>query len=67
MRLTKDHVFLHYFSKFIGILLFVLKYRPYVYFLASEDDKWGFLTSRKSWPVPLITIEYQAGLKINTR
>ena len=26
MRLTKTYVFLHYFSKFVGILLFVLKY-----------------------------------------
>ena len=26
MRLTKNPVFLHYFSKFMGILLFVLKY-----------------------------------------
>ena len=26
MKLTKNHIFLHYFSKFMGILLFVLKY-----------------------------------------
>ena len=37
MKITKNPVFLHYFSKFMGILLFVFNY---VYFLASEDDKW---------------------------
>ena len=26
MKLTKNHAFLHYFSKFMGILLFVLEY-----------------------------------------
>ena len=26
MQLTKNSVFLHYFSKFMGILIFVLKY-----------------------------------------
>ena len=26
MKLTKNPVFLHYFSKFMGILIFVLKY-----------------------------------------
>ena len=44
MKLTKSLIILHYYSKFMGILLFVLKY--VVYFLASEDDKWGFLTSK---------------------
>ena len=38
MKLTKNPVFLHYYSKFMGILLFILKCM--VYFLASEDD-WG--------------------------
>ena len=45
MRLTKTSVFLHYFSKFMGIF--------YVYFLASENDKMGFPDQQKSWPVPL--------------
>ena len=44
MKLAKNPLFLHYYSKVMGILLFVLKY--IVYFLASEDDKWGFLTSK---------------------
>ena len=51
MKLTKNPDFLHYYSKFMGILLFVLRY--IVYFLASQYDKLGFLTSKKSWPVPL--------------
>ena len=36
----------------MGILLFVLIY--IVYFLASEDDKWGHVSDQqKSWTVPL--------------
>ena len=38
MRLTKTYVFLHYFSKFMVFC--------YVYFLASENDKWVFLVSK---------------------
>ena len=44
MKLTTNPVFLQYFSKFMGILLFVFKNN--VYFLASEDDKWVFLSSK---------------------
>ena len=53
MKHAKNPVFLHNFSKFMGILLFV--FEIYVYFFASETDKRGFLTSKqqKSWPVPL--------------
>ena len=55
MKRTKNPVVLHNFSKFMGILLFVLKY---IYFLASENVKWVFLTSEKSWSVPLIYIMF---------
>ena len=47
----KTPVFLHNFSKFTRD--FVICFEMHLYFLASENDKWVFLTSKKSWPVPL--------------
>ena len=46
MKLTKIHVFLHYFSKYMGILLFVLKYK-YISLLLKIIN--GF-----SWPAKIM-------------
>ena len=46
MKLTKNPVFLHYFSKFMGILLFVLKYM-YIFLLLKMIN--GF-----SWPAKIM-------------
>ena len=37
MKITKNPVFLHYFSKLMGFFLFC--FEIYVYFIASEDGK----------------------------
>ena len=50
IKITKIPAFLHYFSKFRGILLFVLKYM-YISLLLKMID--GFPDQQKSWPVPL--------------
>ena len=52
MKLTKNSVFLHYFSKFMGILLFVLKYMFISLILKMIN---GFPHQKISWTVPLIT------------
>ena len=44
MKLTKNPVFLHYFSKFMGILLFALKYIDSL--LLKMINGWVFLTSK---------------------
>ena len=46
MKLTKNPVFLHYFSKFMGILLFVLKY---MYISLLLKMIYGF-----SWPAKIM-------------
>ena len=48
MYVPKNPVFLHYFSKFVGTFLFVLKYMCISVEISvfSEDDKWVFLTSK---------------------
>ena len=55
MKLTKNLVFLHYFSKFMGILIFVLKYM-YISLLLKMIN--GFPDQKKSWSVPLIMIQF---------
>ena len=50
MKLTKNPVFLHYISKFMGILLFLLKF---MYISLLLKMKYGFPDQQKSWPVPL--------------
>ena len=46
MKITKNPVFLHYFSKFMGILLFVLKYM-YIFLLLK-------MINRFSWPAKIM-------------
>ena len=46
MKLTKNPAFLHYFSKFMGILLFVLKYM-YISLLLK-------IINRFSWPAKIM-------------
>ena len=51
MKHTKNPVCLHYFSKFMGILLFVLKYM-FISLLLKMIN--GFFDQQISWPVPLM-------------
>ena len=51
MKLTKNHVFLHYFSKFMGILIFVLKYM-YISLLLKMIN--GF-----SWPAKIMVSPFK--------
>ena len=52
MKLAKNPVFLHYFSKFMGILLFVLKYM-YISFLFLKMIN-GF-----SWPAKIMASPFK--------
>ena len=60
MRLTKTSVFLHYFSKFWGILLFLLKY-IYISMLLKITNEFSW--QAKSWPVPLSNLEFNKTLR----
>ena len=51
MQLTKNPVFLHYFSKFMGILIFVLKYM-YISLLLKMIN--GF-----SWPAKIMVSPFK--------
>ena len=51
MKLSKNPVFLHYFSKFMGILLFVLKYMYISLFLKMIN---GFF-----WPVKIMVSNFK--------
>ena len=44
MKLTKKLCFSSLFKQIYGD--FVISFEIYVYFFASEDDKWVFLTSK---------------------
>ena len=52
MKITKNSVFLHYFSKFMGIFLFVLKYK-YISLLLKMIN--GF-----SWPAKIMASPFKA-------
>ena len=52
MKITKNPVFLHYFSKFMGILLFVLKYM-YISLLLKMIN--GF-----SWPAKIMVSPFKS-------
>ena len=51
MKITKNPAFLHYFSKFMGILLFVLKYM-YISLLLKMIN--GF-----SWPAKIMASPFK--------
>ena len=51
MQLTKNPVFLHYYSKFMGILLFVLKYMYFSFLLNMIN---GF-----SWPTKIMASPFK--------
>ena len=53
MKLTKNPVFLHYFSKFMGILLFVLKYM-YISLLLK-------MINGVSWPAKIMVSPFKVG------
>ena len=59
MKLTKNLVFLHYFTKFMGILLFVLKYM-YTSLLLKMIN--GF-----SWPAKIMASPFKGNCKTWTK
>ena len=53
MKITKNPVFLHYFRKFMGILLFVLKYM-YIFLLLK-------MINGLSWPAKIMVSPFKHG------
>ena len=49
MKITQNPAFLHYFSKFMGILLFVLKY-TYIFLLLKMINGFSWLAKIMASP-----------------